>query len=163
MAIQLLESAGYSRSKSQFLIDQKCETIEPFECTARWILQTLGTEWGRRYIREDIWVRLAEQFIIKTFGEVSVVIDDVRFENEADFVRSKGGLIIHLKRGDQDPDRWHASEEGIKVHQTDAVILNNSTPNELWRSVDQAVSNHYDPDRELIRLCNTPCWLYEVA
>lgn len=80
--------------------------------TPRYALQTLGTEWGRQIIGENLWVNAwlrAVEAIIP--AHLPVVVDDVRFENEAAAVRSLGGKVIRIHRpglavGD------HASEQG---------------------------------------------------
>ena len=46
----------------------------------RELLQTLGTEWGRGMVREDIWVRIA---MWRASEHEHVAITDVRFANEA--------------------------------------------------------------------------------
>lgn len=80
--------------------------------TPRYAMQTLGTEWGRNMVHNDLWV-MAARFKFNDHirrGE-SLVIDDLRFENEAKTVRSLDGTILHIDRLDQgvriDP---HASE-----------------------------------------------------
>ncbi|WP_336800299.1 deoxynucleotide monophosphate kinase family protein [Kaistia sp. MMO-174] len=65
--------------------------------TPRYAMQTLGTEWGRdlisRTIWEDLWVERASD-CIDLGGRV--VVDDVRFANEAEAVRKLGGMVIRI-------------------------------------------------------------------
>lgn len=63
--------------------------------TPREAMQTLGTEWGRDKISPYIWVsawRAAVQ------SKPFVVVDDMRFPNEAVAVRSLGGKIWRVDR-----------------------------------------------------------------
>ena len=79
--------------------------------TARYALQTLGTEWGRN-CDPDIWVKvgIAQAHRALTAGEIAV-ITDCRFLNEARAVRSEGGRVWRVRRGDC--AYAHASEQEI--------------------------------------------------
>lgn len=60
--------------------------------TPRHAMQTLGTEWARG-IDPDLWIRAWWE---RARLHDHVVADDVRFANEAEFIRSKGGVVIRL-------------------------------------------------------------------
>ena len=70
-----------------------------YEVTPRLILQKFGTEACRNGIADNIWIAALEKRI---HGYDDVVISDVRFPNEVAFIRSVGGTIIRVKRG-EDP------------------------------------------------------------
>ncbi|MDB6061532.1 MAG: putative deoxynucleotide monophosphate kinase [Verrucomicrobiaceae bacterium] len=96
----------------------------------RRLMQTLGTEWGRKLIDADLWVNLVseridfiEQALHREYN--GIVISDVRMENEAKFVRSKGQLL-HIERPDLTPIGNHESEAGIAINHRDHVVLNAS-------------------------------------
>jgi hypothetical protein len=93
-----------------------------YDCSYRHLAQTLGTEWGRDQIHKDIWVKIAE---MRCRGK-AVIISDVRFENEANFVR-KYGILIHIERENQQLilECAHKSEAGIDVLHDDYKIINN--------------------------------------
>lgn len=60
------------------------------------LLQTLGTEWGRGTVREDLWIRILNQKVIMLEAAhcPGVVISDVRYDDEASYVtRVLGGAI----------------------------------------------------------------------
>lgn len=63
----------------------------------RRLLQVLGTEAGRAY-DPDIWIKYASEELDRTPNTVSVAFDDVRFENEARWIRALGGYIIRIYR-----------------------------------------------------------------
>lgn len=69
-----------------------------------------------------------------------VIIKDVRFENEAEFLRNHGGTIWHIKREQALKVISHASEKGIKVKDKDIVIQNNGSLEEL----ELAVQNEWN-------------------
>lgn len=66
-----------------------------------------------------------------------IVIRDIRYENEADFIRSAGGQIWHIQRKDLQAVNPHSSEWGIAVQSGDAIIHNNGTLAELEACVAQ--------------------------
>jgi hypothetical protein len=74
--------------------------IEPWGISPRKIYQLLGTEVGRG-IDPAIWIKNAEMFIKSVPGR-TVVITDVRFDNEATFIRNRGGVVINIVREQQD-------------------------------------------------------------
>ncbi len=94
----------------------------------RRLMQTLGTEWGRTLISLDLWVNLVREridYIEQALRHeyAGIVISDVRFENEATFVREQG-LLLHIARPDLVPIEKHESETGVKLHHRDQLILN---------------------------------------
>lgn len=104
----------------------------------RRLKQTLGSEWGRDLIHPEIWIVLAE---IRARAEAAkgcagIVISDVRMEDEANWVRSLGGSIWHLRRPGATPVAAHRTENGIQARPGDEHILNNGTLDELHRQVD---------------------------
>lgn len=98
--------------------------------------QKLGTEWARS-LDVRFWLNLAETYCEST--PWSVVISDVRFDNEAAFVRERGGLIIHLRGRAADVDNaTHVSEQGVEVHDTDCVIYNTGPLEKLYEDLENA-------------------------
>ena len=113
------------------------ETPTPFLSgrSPRHAMQTLGTEWGRNCISPDLWTSamLARIYAIRADEPwCDIVIDDVRFENEAAIVRKAGGKVLRLTgRGGLVGD--HPSEAGVKA---DIEIDNSGTIAELIGAVD---------------------------
>jgi hypothetical protein len=102
---------------SDEMIERKIEgNLKEIPChllcgkTPRHAMQTLGTEWGRNTIHDNLWVSLAEHKIKAAWGnEVKVVIDDCRYDNEADVIREMGGTIVEVSgRAERSSD--HPSE-----------------------------------------------------
>lgn len=110
----------------------------------RELLQLFGTEFGRNLIGESIWIDLAMQKVERyTTAFVSVVISDVRFDNEAEAIRSAGGFVWRVVRDApsclNSLAAKHASEAGISSHLIDSVITNNGTLGDLRAEVDAAM------------------------
>jgi hypothetical protein len=66
--------------------------------TPRWILQQWGTEVIRNGFHNDIWIASLENKMRKT--QDNVVITDVRFPNEIKAIKTAGGKVFRIKRGD---------------------------------------------------------------
>ena len=64
--------------------------------TIRRAMQTLGTEWGRNLIGQDIWVNALERRI-KSTGASVILIPDVRFDSEAEMIFKNGGKFRQIK------------------------------------------------------------------
>lgn len=102
------------------------DTVNPlYGKTNREMLQTFGTDWGRDMVHKDVWLLAAQRLLPKGI----VVISDVRFENEADFIR-ENGVLIHISRTIRDSIdgiQGHPSEAGISFKQGDVSVENNFT------------------------------------
>jgi hypothetical protein len=77
-------------------------------------------------VSPKLWTKCAENSLDGFPAGSNVVFDDVRFEDEAELIRSKGGVIVHLRRHTQNID-YHASEAGIAVMEQDLVLDNSGT------------------------------------
>ena len=92
--------------------------------TPRVMMQTLGTEWGRSLL-PDLWLRVWQHELDD--GAHVVTVPDIRFDNEAELIRSLGGTIIHIQRkptADMLSVPAHASEAGIKRAMGDIIFRN---------------------------------------
>lgn len=86
--------------------------------TPRYMLQIMGTEAGRDVFHKDIWVYALER---KMEMYQNVVIADVRFPNEIEWMRSKGGFAVRVSRGD-DPEWYETAVRANKEQNTDLMI-----------------------------------------
>jgi hypothetical protein len=106
------------------------DTMNPlYGKTNREMLQTFGTDWARNMVNTDVWLLAAQRKMPKGI----VVISDIRYDNEADFVR-ENGLLIHVSRNNRDAIdgvEGHASEVGVAVKKGDVQIDNNDTLQQL--------------------------------
>lgn len=102
----------------------------------RRLLQTLGTEWGRG-LRESFWLDAAATKIAQLCEEglPGVVISDVRFPNEADWVRAAGGEMWRIVRPNLPPVAAHVSEQYVERIHVDRVIVNDGSLDDLQARV----------------------------
>jgi len=99
------------------------EVVDPFYgFSPRQVFQLCGTEFGRKMLRDDLWIKIAEKFIAEN-GDV--IIPDVRFDNEAEFILNNGGVLIHVVRPSQEVIELtsHVSEAGLRPDLESRAIL----------------------------------------
>jgi hypothetical protein len=104
--------------------------------TPRKILQLLGTEAGREIIHPNIWVN---SLFADYTTDSNWVITDVRFPNEAQAIKDRGGIVIRIERpgGESHCGGAHASETALDDYDFDIVINNDGTIDELIDKVKQ--------------------------
>lgn len=120
--------------RASWWIERKEEPIAAFgNKSPRYLMQTIGTEWGRKLVSPDLWVMLAQQRLLE-IGQ-GMVLSDLRFENEATWVRRMGGKVIHVRRSAAPKVNAHSSEDGVAVHSEDIVFENNGTVADLQKQV----------------------------
>ena len=133
--------------------------------TPRLLLQLLGTECGREIIHPNIWVNalFADYNPLMTMTPVMIdfskkdsvtklneptpvqypnwIITDVRFPNEAQAIKNRGGIVIRVNRLDVDkfttnfPQTLHPSETALDNYDFDYVIENDSDIHSLIEKV----------------------------
>jgi len=122
--------------------DQKERPIPWIGKSPRELLQTLGTEWGRNMVREDIWVRIAMWRASEHEREGRhVAITDVRFANEAEAIRHAGGYVWRVERpgaGLAGAAGGHSSELGIPDRLVNQVVRNAGSLDDLEEAVNSA-------------------------
>lgn len=153
---------------------------EEYYNTPRWMLQSLGTEWGRNTIHPDIWInalfnkynrnpkvhfvlaytakhgkglKRAKEYVdsrtdeqlLEEFGSIipNLIISDVRFDNEAQAIKDKGGFIIEIER-DVDSTDSHASEKRLSDSMIDFVVINDGTLEEFENLLIMVVNAKLD-------------------
>jgi len=104
----------------------------------REMMETLGTEWGRDCVTRDLWFRIARNKTAQYEGPT--IITDVRFGNEAEWVRSEGVLIHLLGRGEA--DQSHESRLGVEIMQGDLLLHNYGTVEELRVKLHKLLHNY---------------------
>lgn len=107
--------------------------------------QRLGTEWGRS-LNPDMWRLLMERRCRASNKEI-ITITDVRFENEAEFIR-KHGILCHVDGRETTVhglETSHASEFGVSKQGGDYCILNAGDLKDLKQSVETFRAEYIKP------------------
>ena len=122
--------------------ERKEKTIPALGVSYRHLAQTLGTEWGRS-LAPDFWLRIAGAYMDDLAWQGAqashFVISDVRFENEAEWIRKRGGVIWRVVRDHATPVRDHVSEAGVLDIEVDHVIHNQGGILDLHDTVHEAL------------------------
>jgi hypothetical protein len=105
--------------------------------TPRKMLQTLGTEWGRDTVHPDLWVLTGMTAADRARAAgYAVAFSDVRFINEAEAIRQRGGYIIEIARdAAENSGDTHVSEAPLPAPLVDGTVVNNGTPQELYEAI----------------------------
>jgi hypothetical protein len=89
-----------------------------YQVTPRLMLQKMGTEAGRNVFDDEIWIHTVAR---RLKNHENVVIPDVRFKNEIDFIRDNGGYIIQVNRG-KNPKWYETALKANKEENTDLMV-----------------------------------------
>lgn len=144
MLFPLLAAAGLPEA---FMIerDLKEQPMPVIGVSYRRLAQTLGTEWGRQLIDQDLWTRIAMRQVLEArrdHGE-AVVISDCRFENEAKAIREAGGVLVRVDRPEPSGllggTSRHISETWSHVADTEHILWNHGSLATLNEQVDRLV------------------------
>lgn len=103
------------------------------QMSVRTLLQRYGTESHREVFGSDFWVRqaLSEE---RDYKKENVVVTDVRFQNEVDYIYKLGGIVLEITRKSVHSDDLHLSERGdLKV---DGGFSNDGSIEDLRYMVD---------------------------
>lgn len=112
-------------------------------CTVRELMQTLGDDWARKMVHNDIWVRITSrrtQNYMDIMGNAGrVVWPDVRYPNELEALRELGGTLWHVRRKET-AVMAHESERHIpEISQHASMTFhNNGSIEDLQAAVDLA-------------------------
>ena len=87
--------------------------------TRRRVMETLGTEWGRA-LHTSLWIDAAKQAIGQANTDL-VVVSDVRFPDEAEYIRSVG-VLVHLFPNWECQRTGHVSDARLEKHGQDVIL-----------------------------------------
>lgn len=113
----------------------------------RYMMQTLGTETGRLLWNDNVWVNLVGREFEKLKanpyrkggafdarlgpgGHKGMILSDVRFDSEAEWIKGNGGVVVQLTRptlATGTPEVTHASEQGVSRSLINVHIDNSGT------------------------------------
>ena len=94
--------------------------------TPRDLQRTLGLEFGRHLYGMDFWLRPLAARVAASTADV-VIIDDIRFPEDGDFVRDRNGVLVHVERPRPARTHDHPSEGLLDGWLFDTHLRNDST------------------------------------
>jgi len=120
--------------------------------TPRYVLQVFGTECMRQGFYDGIWVSLVKKKIQEN-PTINWVIPDTRFPNEVDMIKSVGGQVWCIQRGQNpqwfddykingiEPKEIHASEWAWANSSFDQIIENNASMGKLHQKIVDCITD----------------------
>lgn len=129
MIQRLMDIVGIDRDRQLRYIegDLKEAPIKEFNgITCRHMMQTLGTEWARKQLDIDFWLNIWIERV-KTCKATHVIVDDVRYENEAALVRYNKGRLIYINRPGLANGDGHTSETELAGIECFVTFTNEGT------------------------------------
>lgn len=109
------------------------------DAPGRRLLQTLG-EWYRREVSPSYWIDQLES-AMEAEGYIAmwdnIVITDVRYLNEVEWIRSHGGRLWHVTRPGIEAANDHVSEHEWRSATFDVTVENDRTLTDLARLVTE--------------------------
>lgn len=143
MAHVFLSELGLTDHEIEFHLYRNKEALIPrpeLKTNVRHICQTLGTEWGRHCIHPDVWLHCWQRKAQQNLNRgIDVVVDDVRFPNEAELIRRLGGELWYIERPAILRTTTHASEGALDSVVFDRRIVNDGSLLELYAQVKTRV------------------------
>lgn len=131
-------------SMEQMYDQKEKEVVDPFwGVSGRKWCQDFGTILRECY-DVNVWVRIMEKYVCNHQNDCSVlIIPDVRYDNEADFILQHEGIVLKVNRNpDSTVDeviRTHTSENGIAFSKISLAIDNNGTFDDLYKQLDKLI------------------------
>lgn len=115
-----------------------------YEVTPRYMLQLMGTEVGRNIFSKNIWIYSLE----KRIQDIeNVVIPDVRFPNEINFIRLMGGKVIRVKRGPE--PEWYGAALDANLECNTDLMANYPIHYSEWAWIGQTFDHVIENDGTL--------------
>ena len=98
----------------------------------RKLLQNYATENGRNNFRKDMWIRSIDMWIQVHLENLKIVnsyldkklvplfiIEDVRFENEYEYIRNKGGILVLIEAPERNYYRILQENDTLNNHESE--------------------------------------------
>ena len=127
------------------------EIIDEFwNVSPRDVMQFVGTEcfrktFGEKYnhIGNKIWIMVMKKNIDKLLasGVRKIIISDLRFQNEEQFIRKLGGIVIRVNRNIPYDHDDHISENMIDKLRVDHIVQNDNI-HQLYEDIDRIMKTY---------------------
>lgn len=141
MLVMLLMHAGYSIEDARRCVDGDLKEFPLagpfFGKTPRELMQTLGTEWGRKLIDPHVWTNLMADKVNR--AATPMVVDDMRFPNEYDTMKFCGAILVKVTRPGAIPRNTHPSEGLLEDKAFDLVLDNSGSLRALKKAVYEGI------------------------
>jgi phosphomevalonate kinase len=129
----------------------RTDYIEDNKARFRALLQVWGTEFRREFHGYDYWINKMGDILTSSDPHYDLMfITDVRFKNEAEYIKEMGGQVIQVIRRtpdiyqtlqDMPPLDSHATENDMEDYPDfDYTINNDKSPDDLVKAVKEMLT-----------------------
>lgn len=137
--MEKMENSYFYNTVYNYTQEQKNIYLPVWDKTIGTCLQIIGTECMRNNFDSDVWVKSLFETVGKKCIEAkhTLIIPDVRFINEADYLLSQGGIIIRMEgdpmniRANSTRDLTHISETALDNYDKFTEIIHSPVPDLL--------------------------------
>ena len=144
----LLELVGYTEDQRTRLLygsseDRETTVPELGGRTVRYLLRTLGTEWGRDLITPTVWSDITEKRAAVLMEQGwSLVVDDVRMPEELAALYRLGGTCYELHWPQVVSTGQQHASDGALTYVDLPRLINDGHPATLQRFVEELCHRH---------------------
>lgn len=126
--------------------------------TPRQLMQSLGTEWGRKMFAEDLWLNIMDTKLMSARDNL-IVVDDVRFANELSLLRARATEFtsVWVTKPDVVLKDYHASETSLAPSDFNYMLHNIGDLSYLSNTVEALAlgKDHYGITKQEVKLETT--------
>lgn len=119
---------------------KESQLSEDWGMTAREFLQKLGTDAIRTNLHPNAWVNaLMSDYMAPKMSQYNPskwIITDVRFPNEAQAIKERGGVVVRINRPGYGPVNGHQSETAMDDWDFDYFLNNDADMYKLVQKVE---------------------------
>ncbi len=119
-------------------IDINISRLLGYNFTPRDAMIKVGTDFGRNMIHPNIWI---ESLFNRYNSQDNILITDLRFINEYQEIKKRGGIVIRINRFNNINHNNHISECELDDYKFDYIIDNNGSIEELKEKVINIIKN----------------------
>ncbi len=134
---------AYGDIKKCFQLLEDRDTKEQFRGLMRW----WGTEYRRMLFGQQYWVDQHwswAQYMASIEQHPIIIVPDVRFPNEANYITDNGGVVLEIVRPELLADKSHVSDTGLADYRFHGTLLNDLGLEELKLSAWKLLVNLID-------------------
>jgi hypothetical protein len=140
---------GYDRNKLEGITEEDRKWRETTDIkyselmnknfTPREAMILVGTYFGRNMIHPNIWIETLFNRYYNNSNK-NLLITDLRFPNEYEEIKKRGGIIIRVNRFNND-NLHYETECLLDSYEFDYIIDNNGTKDELKDKINKIFNN----------------------
>lgn len=104
--------------------------------TPRYVMQTIGSEWGRDIITPTLWTDAWANHVVRLIkaGQTRIVVEDCRFPNEMDAIRAMGGIVVRINANHAGLSKGAAGHASEKQDLAADLTLWNDGPVDIFHA-----------------------------